>query len=185
LEFSVEGLAPGFGEVRLPRPGTVEIRAKVAFAPELPKAVAHGTLDPAEGLRHAGDTRILHAPRTEERVRGGERLVEIVRNGTVMAGVVVPADGVVHDLSFKIEVDQSSWIALRHFPQLHTNPVNVLVGGKPIRASAESARWCAEAVELLWENRSRHIAVAERSEARAAYDRATALFQERGWEAEE
>ena len=26
-------------------------------------------------------------------------------------------------------------MALRQFPQLHTNPVNVLVGGKPIRAS--------------------------------------------------
>ena len=33
--------------------------------------------------------------------------------------------------------EEFSWVALRHFPQMHTNPVNVIVGGKPIRASRE------------------------------------------------
>ena len=61
---------------------------------------------------------------------------------------------------------------MRHFPQLHTNPVPVLVAGQPIRASRASALWCAESVRLLWKNRSHLIALEEREEARQSYDRA-------------
>ena len=155
----------------------------MAFAPEMPKGVAYGTLEAAEGRRSQGDTRVLHAPRSNEMVRGGERLVELVQNGRVVGSARVPADGLVHELSFEVEVKRSSWLALRQFPELHTNPVNVFVGKQPIRASRESALWCAESVELLWENRSRHIAENERAAARAAYDRAIALFQKRAQEA--
>ncbi len=185
LEFTVNGASPGFKDVQLSKPGTVKVRAKVAFAPETPKAVAHGTLDAAEGRRFQGDTVLLHAPRTNEKIRGGERLVEVVKNGRSVASAVVPADGAVHELSFEVEVERSSWVALRQFPQLHTNPVNVLVGKEPVRASRESALWCAESVELLWENRSQHIAEGERVAARAAYDRAIASFQKRALEAVE
>jgi len=182
IAFSVNGQSPGFDDVRLSAPGKVQVRAKVAFAAELPKAVAYGTLDTAEGRRFEGDTRVLHAPRSDEMVRGGERLVELVRNGRVVGSRKVSADGQVHELSFEVEVDRSSWIALRQFPELHTNPVNVLVGNHSIRASRASALWCAESVELLWERRSTHIAEAERPAARAAYDRAIALFQKRALE---
>ncbi|MBI3853326.1 MAG: CehA/McbA family metallohydrolase [Verrucomicrobia bacterium] len=185
LEFTVNGASPGFKNVELAKPAKVSVRAKVAFAPETPKAVAHGTLESAEGRRFLGDTRVLHAPRSDERIRGGERLVEVVRNGRTVASAVVPADGAVHELSFEVEVERSSWVALRQFPQLHTNPVDVLIDNKPIRASRESAWWCAESVELLWENRSRHIAQGERSAARAAYDQAIELFQKRAREATE
>lgn len=181
LEFQVNGRAPG-EEVTLTTPGPVQVRAKVAFAREQPKAVAQGTLQPADGRRQVGDTRILHAPRSSEVVKGGERLVEIIVNGLPVGQRKVPADGGIHELHFEIEVTRSSWVALRHFPQLHTNPVNVLVGGKPIRASRESALWCAEAVELLWENRSRFISESERPAARAAYDRAVALYRARAEE---
>jgi hypothetical protein len=178
LAFTVNGVAPGFGEVQLANAGKVTVQASVSFAAELPQAVAYGTLEPNDGKRHAGDTRVLHAPRSSEVVAGGERLVELVRNGEVVARAKVPADGAPHELKFEVEVDRSSWVALRQFPQLHTNPVNVLVHGRPIRSSA-SARWCAESVELLWENRSRHIAEPERATARSAYDRAVALFKDR------
>jgi len=110
--------------------------------------------------------------------------VEIVLNGEVVAKQEVSADGSLHDLSFEVEVQRSSWIALRQFPQLHTNPVDVLVGGKPIRASRSSALWCAESIELLWDNRSRFIAESERPAARAAYDRAVALYKARAADAE-
>ena len=148
------------------------VRAKVAFAPELPRAVAYGTQMPGGGRRDVGDTRVLHTPRNDDVVRGGMRLVEIVKNGQVVGEAEVPADGEAHDLEFDVDVSQSSWIALRQFPQLHTNPVNVIVGGKPIRASRDSALWCAETIKLLWKNRSRFIAEDERAAARAAYDRA-------------
>jgi hypothetical protein len=67
-------------------------------------------------------------------------------------------------------------VALRHFPQLHTNPVNVIVDERPIRASRASAQWCLDVIDLLWKNRERRISAAEREEARAAYDRAIAKY---------
>jgi hypothetical protein len=176
LDFRVEGAAPGTDDVRLNSAGEVTIEAKVAFAPELPLAVAHGTLAPPQ-RRTTGDTVLLHFPRSEETVRGGERLVEIIVNGEPIASQQVPADGEVHALKFTIPIKHSSWVALRHFPQLHTNPVNVLVGEKPIRARRDSARWCLAVTELLWKNRERAIAEAERPAARAAFDRTLAAYR--------
>jgi hypothetical protein len=185
LEFTVGGVAPGFGDVTLDQPGTVAVRAKVAFSEETPLAVAHGTQDAPDGRREVGDTRILHVPRSGEVVKGGERLVELVANGKVVASASVPADGQVDELTFDVTIERSSWVALRQFPQLHTNPVNVIVAGAPIRASRASAEWCAEAVELLWENRSRLIKEPERPAARAAYERAVETYRQRAEEAAE
>ena len=125
-----------------------------------------------------GDTINLHAPRSEEFITGGRRLVEVVVNGKVVASKEVPADGKTHNLEFPVEVTQSSWVAVRHFPQLHTNPVNVIIDGKPIRASADSARWCIETIHELWRNRSRRISEPERPAARAAYDRAIRKYEQ-------
>lgn len=172
LNFTVNGTRPGEREVELSEPGQVSVSAEVAFAPSTPLAVAYGTLSPNLGRRMLGDTVVLHAPRSAESVRGGERLVELIVNGQAVASKVVPADGKHHVLKFDVPIERSSWVALRHFPQLHTNPVNVLVANKPIRASRNSARWCAETVQQLWEARHRNIAESERPAARAAYDRA-------------
>ena len=98
-------------------------------------------------------------------------------NGQVVASEQVPADGESHELEFAIEINRSSWIALRQFPHLHTNPVNVIVTEEPIRVSADSARWCAESVELLWERRSHLIAEDERAAAAAAYRRAIETYR--------
>ncbi len=89
----------------------------------------------------------------------------------------MPADDQVHELEFKVPIKTSSWVALRHFPQLHTNPVDVLVGGQPIRASRLSALWCVEAAEQLWRARGRSISPGERDEARRAFDQAIALYR--------
>ena len=163
----------------------MEVEATVSFAPELPKAVAYGQITPAAGRRVVGDTVHLHAERTVETVKGGKRLVEIVMNGKAVASQYVPADGRVHDLKFTVKVDRSSWVALRHFPQLHTNPVNVLVAGKPIRASRDSALYCAEAVKRLWKNRSKRISEGERAEAEQVYQRAIKEYEKRAKEAGE
>jgi hypothetical protein len=183
LAFVVDGVEPGTGVVRRAGAGKVSIRAKVAFAPETPQGVAYGTQDALAGRRFSGDTRVLHGTRSVEAITGGQRLVEIVQNGKVVASRAVAADGEIHDLTFEVTVDRSSWIALRQFPQLHTNPIDVIVDGKPIRASSQSAQWCAESVELLWEKRSDKILPAERPAARAAYDRALATFRQRAAEA--
>lgn len=182
VQFEVDGVSPGTGDVHLDGPGNVTVDFTVGFAPQTPKAVAHGTLLNSDGRREVGDTRVLHAPRNDEWVEGGERLVEIVVNGEVAETRRVEP-GKLNEITLEVPVRQSSWIALRQFPQLHTNPVNVIVGGKPIRASKASAEWCAQSVELLWHNRSRLISDDERDEARAAYDRAIEIYRERGAEA--
>ena len=77
----------------------------------------------------------------------------MIVNGQAVATKEVPADDKEHDLTFTVPVERSSWIALRHFPQMHTNPVSVLVGGEPIRASRKSAQWCLGTIEQLWRER--------------------------------
>lgn len=177
LDFSVDGTQPGFGDVNRSEAGEVNVKAVVSFAPATPVGVAYGNVTPAAGRRVVGDTVNLHAPRSMNYVSGGKRKVEIVVNGKAVASIDVPADGAPHELEFPVHITQSSWVALRHFPQLHTNPVNVIVDKKPIRASADSARWCLEVIDQLWKFRSKRISEKERPEARTAYDRAEAKFR--------
>ncbi len=177
LDFRVNDARPGFGDVTLSQPGEVSITAKVAFAPVTPDTVAQGVVEPVGGKRLVGDTVELHGPRSDKLIEGGERLVEIVVNGRAVASRKVPANGQISNLKFQIPIERSSWVALRHFPQLHTNPVNVLVADKPIRASRESARWCEEVVDLLWRNREKNIAPTERDEARRTFEKAKAAYR--------
>jgi hypothetical protein len=172
VQFEVDGRRPGGDDVLLAAAGKVTVKAKVAFAPETPKEVAYGLLTPSGGLRMSGDTVNLHAPRTEETETGGERRVDLVVNGKAVASATVPADGEAHELAFTADIKESSWVALRQFPQLHTNPVNVIVAKRPIRASRSSALWCAESIRLLWNNRHQQIAEPERAAAHKTYLRA-------------
>lgn len=177
VEFRVGTSRPGDAPLLLERPGATPVIARVAFAPETPRTVAQGLVAP-NGARHLiGDTVELHVPRTDDMVAGGTRTVELICNGRVVAQQEVPADGQIHDLRFDVRVEESSWIALRQFPQLHTNPVEVRVGERPIRASRASARWCLEALEQLWRNRQKNIAEAERAAATEAYDAARAAYR--------
>jgi hypothetical protein len=141
--------------------------------------VAHGTIVPAGGRRLIGDTVNLHGPRREGEfsAQGEVRRVQLVVNGRAVANRDVPANDRVHEIDFNVPIEQSSWVALRHFPQLHTNPVDVLVGGRPIRASRRSALWCLAVVEQLWDSRGRTISPGERDEARRAFDRAVEVYR--------
>jgi hypothetical protein len=183
LQFTVEERSPGTEDVRLEGPRRVKVRALVAFALETPLGVAHGTLLTSKGRRVAGDTVLLHTPRKEGTIEGGERLVEIVVNGRPVASQKVPADGQPHELTFDVPIERSSWVALRQFPQLHTNPVNVIVANRQIRASRSSARWCAAVIEQLWRNRASAIAPAERPVAKETFDRAIARYRDLAAEA--
>ncbi len=169
LEFTVNGEPPGPSEVPLSRPGTVRVHAKVAFAPETPLSVAHGAADAEPRKRVLGDTVVLHGPRTSAVAKGGTRVVELVVNAVPVAHAEVPADGQIHELNFAVPIERSSWVALRQFPQLHTNPVNVRVADRPIRVSRSSALWCIETIRQLWHNRGKTIADAEREEANQTF----------------
>jgi hypothetical protein len=177
VRFEVNGSKPGESALLLESPESVRVEATVAFAPEIPKAVAYGVLPEDAKRRISGDTVVLHGPRSEEIIVGGERHVEIVVNGEVAASTTVPADGKLHDLRFEVPIRRSSWVALRQFPQLHTNPVDVLVSQGPIRASRASARWCAETVRALWSARNHMISDGERPAAKESYDAAIRRFE--------
>ena len=145
--------------VELPAPGRVAVRARVAFSPETPLEVPYGGVIPAGGRRFVGDTIVLRERQSVDPLfQRGLRLVEVIVNGGVAASGEVPADGREHALEFSVPIERSSWVALRQFPQLHTNPMRVLVGGAPIRASRQSARWALACVDQLWRSRSGSIA---------------------------
>ncbi len=168
LEFSVEGKAAG-EEVALAAPGRVTLAARVAFSSQTPLEAAYGSVLPPEGRRIVGDTVELHPGAV---VRVGTRIVEVVVNGRAIESREVAADDAPHDLRFTVPIDRSSWVALRQFPQMHTNPVNVIVGGRPIRASRGSALWSIGCIEQLWRVRGNSIATAERDEAKRTFDAA-------------
>ena len=69
------------------------------------------------------------------------------------------------------------WVALRILGSSHTNPVFVLVGGKPIRASRRSAEWCLKGVDQCWSQKQRFIASGEMDDARAAYEHARQTYR--------
>jgi len=154
LQFTVNG-KPAGSQVALDTPGTVQVRTRVAFASEPLLGTAPGGFLPKDP----------------------NRLVEIVVNGQVAASREVAADDKEHDLSFELQLDRSSWVAVRHFTQMHTNPVNVLVAGKPIRASRRSALWCIGVIEQLWRVRGQGIAAHERDEAKKTFDWAVEQYK--------
>lgn len=177
LEYTVDGKS--FGEdVELAKPATVTVKASVAFSPETPLEVAYGGAVPTSGWRHIGDTVLKREIQAvDSRYERGRRLVEIVVNGQPVASREVFADGREHALEFTIPIERSSWVALREFPQLHTNPVRVLVGGQSIRASRKSAQWALACIDQLWRVRARRIADAERADAEKAYEEARAIYR--------
>ncbi len=67
-------------------------------------------------------------------------------------------------------------LALRRFPQLHTNPVNDLVRQAPLRIFQRSARWCIETIERLREQRRNSIREPARATAMQAYGEAAEKF---------
>ena len=176
LDFRVDGKTSG-DELRLDAPRTVRVTAKVAFCSETPLEVQYGGAMPVGGLRFLGDTVRKHPTAAGGVSENNQRLIEIVVNGEVKSKATVPADDRQHDVSFDIPIEQSSWVALRQFPQLHTNAVAVIVAGRPIRASKKSAQWCLGCIDQLWRQGEKHIAPSEREAARTAYDEARKYYR--------
>jgi hypothetical protein len=171
LDFKVDGLAVGTrgGELRLDAPRRVRVEARVAalLPPEPDESVRARRHDqtPYWDLERArvGDTR--------------EVPLEVVVNGRVVAGRNVLADGSPREVSFEVNVERSAWVALRILPSSHTNPVFVVVGGKPVRASRRSAEWCLKAVDQCWTQKAPQISERERPDAERAYEHARRVYR--------
>jgi hypothetical protein len=173
LEFRVGGKASG-DDLRLDQSGDVRVQARVAFARQTPLETPYGAVLPAGGRRLMGDTVVLHQGAAQPM---SQRRVEVVVNGRVVHSADVAADDGIHDLDVNVPIRESSWVAIRQFPQLHTNPVNVLVGGRSIRASRRSALWCIACIEQLWRQRGPGISVRERDEAKKTFDGAIEQYR--------
>jgi EF hand len=177
LGFAVNGRSSG-DELALAAAGTVTVRTVVAFSPETPLESPYGGLIPLGGRRYVGDTVIKRETQSPDPVyQRGQRLVEVIVNGRAVASREVPADGRQHALEFSVPIERSSWIAIRQFPELHTNPVYAIVASKPIRPSRASAQWALACIDQLWRVRARRIADHERAEAEKAYEEARAYYR--------
>ncbi len=104
--------------------------------------------------------------------------VELVVNGIAVARKEIVADGSVQKLNFSVPIAKSSWIVVRILPSSHTDPIFLLVGGKPIRASRRSAEWCLRGVNQCWTQKSPKISAREMPEAIKAYDHARAVYRQ-------
>ena len=173
MDLTVNGVTVGAGnsEIKLDGAGRVKISMKAAALLDV---------QPNESIRQL---RYDQQPYWDiERARVGatrEVPVEIVVNGRRAAVQNLVADGTIRTLTFDVAVDRSSWIAARILPSAHTNPVFAIVGGKPIRASQQSAEWCLNAVNQCWTQKARQIRASELEAARRAYDLAREVYRER------
>jgi hypothetical protein len=173
IDFRVNDVRMGDGasELRLDQAGTVRIAAQVA-----------ALLDEKPDERFRG-RRYDQKPYWDvERARIGATRrvpVELVVNGQAVARKEIEADGELRPVTFDTRIEQSSWVALRILPSSHTNPIWVLVGGKPVRASRASAEWCLRAVDQCWKQKSPRIRPEERAEAEKAYEFARQAYRRR------
>ncbi len=158
-------------EVDLPSPATVQV--DVTAAAYLPEKPANGAIrqipysqKPYWDLERArlGTTRKVP--------------VEIIVNGQSVERREILADGSRQRLSFAVPIAKSSWIAVRILPSSHTNPIFVVVGGKPIRASRRSAEWCLRSVNQCWSQKSPKISSREMPEATQAYEHARQVYRQ-------
>ena len=97
-------------------------------------------------------------------------------NGVVVGSQELVADGNEQEVEFDVDLERSSWIALRILRSVHTQPIFVEIAGRPIRASRRSAQWLHDSVDALWKAKSGFIRESERDAARQAYDAAQATY---------
>jgi hypothetical protein len=185
MDFTVNGLGVGKSnsEVKLAEPGTVEINANVAawLEPKPTPETERIRRAPTPTKGNSSYETLVSKPYWDvERARIGDTRkvpVEVVVNGRSVARKEIIADGSKQEVTSRVPIETSSWVALRIFPSSHTNPVFVLVGDKPIRASKRSAEWCLKAVDQCWRQKKRAIRKPELAEAEKAFDHARDAYK--------
>ena len=172
MDFAVNETAAGSNgsQVDVTHPGTVQV-----------------TLTAAAFLAPEPNTALDELPYNQrpywnlERARIGKTRkvpVEIIENGEVVARKEIVADGSLEKLDFSVPIEKSSWIAARILASSHTDPVFILVDGKPIRASRRSAEWCLKGVDQAWSQKSPLISAAELPDATKAFEHARQVYRQ-------
>jgi hypothetical protein len=103
--------------------------------------------------------------------------VELIVNGRVAGEQEIVADGILRAVSFDYQPQISSWYALRIYPSVHTQPMFIELGGRPVRASRASALWCRRSIDALWVQKQQRIRAAEMNAAISAYDHARHAYE--------
>jgi hypothetical protein len=103
--------------------------------------------------------------------------VELVVNGEVVETKEITADGTWNSLEFTYQIQKSSWVAVRVYQSAHTNPLFVIVDGKPI-LEKKSVAWCRAAVDQCWKMKVGKFREEEISAAKQAYDHARKVFDD-------
>ncbi len=171
MDFAVNEAPMGVGasEVRLRRPGSVRVTGRVA-------ARLDETPHPEIKARPYAEKPYWDI----ERARIGTRRevpVEVIVNGQPVARRTIPADGSLQNLEFDIPIERSSWVTLRVLPSAHTNPIWVVVDGKPVRASRRSVEGCLQGVDRCWSQKERFFTEPELTQARADYEHARQTYR--------
>jgi len=173
IDFKVNETEVGVGgsELQLGQKGLVQVSAKVA-------ALLDDTEDAALRSRPVDQKPFWHIERA--RVPGTKTVnVELIVNGRAVRTTPIDADGKLRPVTFEnVQIDRSSWVAMRILPSSHTNPVFVLVGGRPIRADKASAEWALKGVDVCWSQKKKFIAAAEMADAEAAYEHARKVYRQ-------
>ena len=167
-------------QLNLEKPGKVKVETKIA-------AMLDAKVSPA--AKRIRNRRLDAKPYWHiERARlGDSRKVkaELIVNGHAVASKEIEADGSVRDIQWEVDIKKSSWVAVRILPSVHTNPIFIEVGGKPIRASKKSAQWCRKAVDVCWNSKKNRIRKSEKEEAKKAYDQASKIYEKIASESED
>ncbi|WP_200836540.1 CehA/McbA family metallohydrolase [Roseiconus lacunae] len=180
-EFPLGGTADEKGrpsEYRVDRSGKQTVRCEVAAMlpaeqDDAGRAIAQRRLDekPYWHLERAREGRSRKVP------------VELIAGGQVVGRKMIEADGKPVSLEFELDVQSSTWVAVRVLPSMHSNPIFVTVDDQPIRVSRRSAQWCRDAVDVCWAQKRGNIRPEELDEAKQAYDEAKAIYIKRAEEA--
>jgi hypothetical protein len=167
MDFKIDDLGVGEkgSELRIAQPATVHAACRVA-----------ALLDEKPPLSNRFDS-YWHL----ERARIGQTRevpVEVVVNGYPIARKSIVADGKPQDVAFDVKIERSSWVTLRILGSAHTNPIFVLVGDKPIRASRRSVEWCLKGVDQCWASKRQfYTRTGETEIAQQAYDHAREAYR--------
>jgi hypothetical protein len=171
MEFTLNATRMGENgsELKLAGAGTVHATARVAaYLPE----------NANEQIRNRKYDQQPYWDIERARIEGTRKVnVEAIVNGKSVARKELAADGTIRDIAFDLPIAQSSWVALRILPSSHTNPIFVLVGDKPIRASRRSAQWCLDGVEKCQSQKKRFIKAGELKDFETAYAHAHVAYQ--------
>ncbi|MEX2215645.1 MAG: CehA/McbA family metallohydrolase [Phycisphaeraceae bacterium] len=176
-KLTVEGRAPrsvelgvSGSELKLDKAGEVTVTAKVAaLLGEKPNDAIRNTNYTQKPFWHLERARIGDTRKVP---------VELIVNGYPVAKQEFIADGTTRDISFDVKIDRSSWVAIRVLASSHTNPVWVMLDGKPVRASKRSAEWCLKSVEQCEKQKRRFIKADEIKDFEHCYSHAAKVYRQ-------